>query len=324
MRMWKLFCLALPPLAVALTTPSDARAQAWPSRPVTIVVPFNAGSAPDIVARLLAEELSSKVGQSVVVDNRVGASGNLGAQAVARSVPDGYTLLLSTPTPLGLNKLMQANIQYDPEKDLVPIVVMAKSPQFFVAGKKSNAKSLLEIIALAKEKPGVLTVGIPGIGTTGHIAIEALLAESNASMTMVPYRGAPGVTDVLSGQIDMSAGPVAVFAEHVKSGNLIGLAVTSSTRSEQLPDVPTVAELGFTGFEATLWYVLAAPTGTPQPIIDRINRIANEYMHTAEGKKPYNQLDLQLAGGTPQEAKEFVASELVKWAPVIRRANIRF
>lgn len=310
-------------VALAALAPSLASAQSWPTRPVTMVVPFNAGIAPDIVGRFLAEELGEKLGQRFVVENRVGASGNIGAQTVAKAAPDGYTILLATPYPIGFNKLMSTGLKFDPEQDFAPIVVIAKSPQIIVSGPSLPAKNLKELIAYAAANPGKLNAGIPGIGTTSHIALESLLNLSGTRMTSVPYRGSPPATDLISGQIDIGVGLVPSYVGMVNSGALRGLAVTSSKRSEQLPNVPTAEESGFPSFEATAWYVLAAPTGTPADIIQKINTVVNNYIRSEKGKQQFFTLDMQAGGGTPEDAKAFVASEIVKWGPVITKANIR-
>jgi tripartite-type tricarboxylate transporter receptor subunit TctC len=324
MRRFGLPLLSFTTAAVlAAVTPSVVAAQSWPARPVTIVVPYPAGIAPDIVGRFLAQELGDKLGQRFLVDNRTGASGDIGAMAVARAAPDGHTILLATPYPIGLNKLMSPDLKFDPEKDFTPIVLIAKSPHIIVAGAGSPAKDLKALIAHAKANPGKLNAGIPGTGTTAHIALEALLNLSGTSMTMVPYRGSPPVSDLVGAQIDVGVGLVPSYVSMVNAGQLRGLAVTSSKRSEQLPDVPTAEEAGFPGFEATAWYVLAAPAGMPPDIIQKINSVVNDYIRSEKGKQQFYTLDMQAAGGTPAEAMAFIASEMVKWGPVIKKANIK-
>jgi tripartite-type tricarboxylate transporter receptor subunit TctC len=324
MRRFGLPLLSFTTAAVlAAVTPSVVAAQSWPARPVTIVVPYPAGIAPDIVGRFLAQELGDKLGQRFLVDNRTGASGDIGAMAVARAAPDGHTILLATPYPIGLNKLMSPDLKFDPEKDFTPIVLIAKSPHIIVAGAGSPAKDLKALIAHAKANPGKLNAGIPGTGTTAHIALEALLNLSGTSMTMVPYRGSPPVSDLVGAQIDVGVGLVPSYVSMVNAGQLRGLAVTSSKRSEQLPDVPTAEKAGFPGFEATAWYVLAAPAGTPPDIIQKINSVVNDYIRSEKGKQQFYTLDMQAAGGTPAEAMAFIASEMVKWGPVIKKANIK-
>jgi tripartite-type tricarboxylate transporter receptor subunit TctC len=307
--------------AVAVTTVSHA--QSWPARPVTMIVPFPAGGATDLLARALGVELTEKLGQQVVIDNRTGATGNIGAAAVAKAPPDGYTILFATPGPIALNQLMSKGLPFDPQKDFAPVVLIAKSPHIYVARPSLPAKDLGELLAYAKANPGKVNAGIPGNGTTAHISLELLLHLSGAKMTLVPYRGGvPMSADIIGGQIDIGADLISSQVTQVSGGNIRALAVTSSKRSEQLPNVPTVEEFGFPGFEATAWFVLAVPTGTPSEIIRKVNEIVNGYLQSDKGRQQLAKLDLQASGGTPEDAKAFIASEVSKWEPVIKAANI--
>lgn len=314
-----------PTCAAVLATlaAAPASAQSWPARPITMVVPFPAGGAPDIVARLLSDGLGQRLGQRVVVENRTGASGNIGALSVAKSAPDGYTIMMATPYPIALNKLMSSDLKFDPEQDFAPIVLVGKSPQIFVSGPSLPAKNLKEVIAYAAAHPGKLNVGIPGIGTTSHIALEYLLNVSDTRVTTVTYRGSPPPTDIIGGQIDIGVGLVTGYVGMVQSGGLHALAVTSKERSQHLPDTPTAEESGFPNFEATAWYVLAAPTGTPPEVIQKLNATTNEYIRSDKGRQQFFTVDLQAGGGSPEQAKAFVAGEIVKWGPLIKKANIR-
>ena len=309
--------------AIVALTASPASAQSWPSRPITMVVPFPAGGAPDIVARFLSEDLGQRLGQRVVVENRTGASGNIGALSVAKAASDGYTIMMGTPYPMGLNKVMSSDLKFDPEQDFAPIVLVGKSPQILVSGPSLPAKNLREVIAYAAANPGKLNVGIPGIGTTSHIALEYLLNVSGTRVTTVTYRGSPPPTDIIGGQIDIGVGLVTGYVGMVQSGGLHALAVTSKERSQHLPDTPTAEESGFPNFEATAWYVLATPTGTPPEVIQKLNAATNEYIRSEKGKKQFFTVDLQAGGGSPEQAKAFVAGEIVKWGPLIKKVNIR-
>jgi tripartite-type tricarboxylate transporter receptor subunit TctC len=315
--------LACAAVLAALGVPSPASAQSWPTRPITMVVPFPAGGAPDLVARFLSEDLGQRLAQRVVVENRSGASGNIGALTVAKAAPDGYTLMMGTPYPLALTKVMTTDLKFDPEQDFEPIILVGKSPQIFVSAPTLPAKNIKEVIAYAAANPGKLTVGIPGIGTTSHIALEYLLNVSSTRVTTVTYRGSPPPTDIIGGQIDIGVGLVTGYLGMVQSGALHALAVTSSQRSQQLPDTPTAAESGFPGFEVTAWYVLVAPAGTPPEIIQKLNAATNDYIRSDKGKKQFFTVDTQAGGGKPAEAKAFVASELAKWGPLIKKVNIR-
>ncbi len=309
--------------AMIVLAPAAAMAQAWPSRPVTMIVPFPAGGPADVLARVLAGNLSKQFGQQVVVDNRTGAGGNIGGAAVAKAAPDGYTILFGTPGPLANNKIMYKKPAYDPQKDLAPVVLIAKSPLIIVANPKTPAKNLKELIAYAKANPGKLNIGVPGNGTLGHITSELVQKSAGAKMTNVPYRGtAPLMNDLLSGQLNGGMDFMTTYVPLVKAGKLRALAVTSTKRSDLLPDVPTAQEQGIPGFEATAWYGIAAPAGTPAAVIDKINAATNKFLQSKEGQATMAKFGMQAAGGNPEALKDFVASELAKWGPIVKAANI--
>jgi tripartite-type tricarboxylate transporter receptor subunit TctC len=307
----------------ALMLPAAASAQAWPTRPVTVVVPFPAGGNVDVLARAVAAELSEKLGQQFIVDNRAGAGGNIGGGAVAKATPDGYTILFGTPGPLATNKLMYKNLQYDPEKDLTPVVLVSKSPLLVVAPPSTPAKDLKELIAYAKTNPGKVNAGNPGNGTLGHITAELLQQHTGIKMTHVPYRGtAPLTTDLLGGQVHVGTDFMPTYVPLVNDGKLRALAVTSSERVPELPNVMTVSEAGFPGFEATAWYAIVAPVGTDADIVRKINAATNDYLKSQKGKAQLLQFSMQAVGGTPDDLKAYIGSELKKWGPIIKAANI--
>jgi tripartite-type tricarboxylate transporter receptor subunit TctC len=303
--------------------PSVAWAQAWPSRPVTMVLPFAAGGGTDLLARALAQDLGERFGQQFVVDNRAGAGGNIGAGAVAKAAPDGYTILFGTPGPLANNKLMYKELSFDPEQAFVPIVLIAKSPLIVAAKASLPVKSIEELAAHAKANPGKLNVGHPGNGTLGHITSLLLQKELGVNMTNVPYRGtALVVNDLLGGQVDLAMDFMPSYVPLAREGKIRALAVTTAQRSRDLPDVKTVQEAGFRGFEATAWYALAAPAGTPNEIVDKLNAAANEFLKSAKGQEALATLSMQAVGGAPADLKAFIGSELKKWGPVVKDANI--
>jgi tripartite-type tricarboxylate transporter receptor subunit TctC len=248
---------ALVPWAPALAHAQASGTQAlgtqtWPTRPVTLIIPFPAGGAMDLLGRSVAQDLADKLGQQFVVDNRAGAAGNIGAMAAAKAPPDGYTILMAGAASLALNKFMFSNMPYDPETELTPIVIVSRLPHIFVVNAKVEAKTLKELVDYAKANPGKLSAGVPGIGTTAHITLEAFMAETGAKMTVVPYRAEPQMlTDLVGGQLDFACTLTTSPGPHVQAGRLRALAVTSATRTQQLPDVPTVEQAGFPGFEAT-------------------------------------------------------------------------
>ena len=316
--------IALAIAAAALGAgPSVAWAQGWPSRPVTMIVPFAAGGGTDLLARALAQDLGDRLGQQVVVENRTGAGGNVGAAAVAKAAPDGYTILFGTPGPLANNKLMYKSMPYDPEQAFLPVALLAKSPLIIAAKSSLPAKDIKELAAYARQNPGKLNVGHPGNGTLGHITSVLVQKELGISMTDVPYRGTSLViNDLLGGQVDLAMDFMPSYVPLVKEGKIRALAVTTTQRSNDLPDVKTVQESGFQGFEATAWYALAAPAGTPSEIIDKLNAATNAFLKSPKGQEVMVQLSMQAVGGPPADLKAFIASELKKWSPVVKDANI--
>lgn len=303
--------------------PSVAWAQAWPSRPVTVILPFAAGGGTDLLARALAQDLGERFGQQFVVDNRAGAGGNLGAGAVAKAAPDGYTILFGTPGPLANNKLMYKDLSFDPEQAFTPIVLIAKSPLIIAAKASLPVKDLKELTAYAKANAGKLNVGIPGNGTLGHITSVLVQKELGISMTNVPYRGtALVVNDLLGGQVDLAMDFMPSYVPLAREGKIRALAVTTTQRSSDLPDVETVQDAGFRGFEATAWYALAAPAGTPNEIIDKLNAATNAFLKSPKGQDVLARLGMQAVGGAAADLKAFIASELQKWGPVVKEANI--
>jgi tripartite-type tricarboxylate transporter receptor subunit TctC len=313
-------CIALV-LSSSLAT-SLVWAQPWPARPISLIVPFAAGGAPDILARFVAQELSEKLSQRVIIENRTGASGNIGAGAVAKSPPDGYTLLLGTPNPIVINKLIEGAKQtFDPDTELMPIVLLGKSASILVTSPTSGPGTLQDLLAAAKAQPGQYKGGVPGLGTSSHIALELLMQRTGTKLTVVPYRAAPPLADIIGGQLDVAIAPTIAYISHVNEGVLRPLAVTSLERSRQAPTVPTVRETGLEGFEATTWYVLMAPTGTPGPVVDRLNEILNAYLGSRAGQKMAATFDVVVGGGTPQAAKDYLLSEVDKWRPIVKAAN---
>jgi tripartite-type tricarboxylate transporter receptor subunit TctC len=314
------FALAL---ALVIASGHGAVAQEWPDRPVTMVVPFPAGGPADIAARAVANALSETLGKQFIIDNRAGAGGNIGGAAVAKAAADGYTLLFTTPAPVALNKFMYKSLPYDPERDLAPVVLVAKSPLIVTAKLDFPAKTLADLIAYAKQNPGKVNVGHPGQGTLGHITSELIQQFAGMKMTNVPYRGTtPLTTDLLAGQIDVAMDFMPTYVPLVADHKIRALAVTTSQRAAELPDVPTVQEAGFRGFEATAWYAIVAPTGTPKDVVSKVNTAVNAFLKSDKGKIVLEQNAMKGAGGSPEDLKAFIAAELAKWGPVIEAAKI--
>jgi tripartite-type tricarboxylate transporter receptor subunit TctC len=310
-------------LALALAPCHGAVAQDWPDRPVTMIVPFPAGGAIDVLARALGNSLSETFGKQFIVDNRTGAGGNIGGAAAAKAPADGYTFLFGTPAPIALNKLMYKGLSYDSDKDFTPVALVAKSPLIITAKLDFPAKTLGELIAYAKQNPGKVNVGHPGNGTLGHITSELTQQFAGVQMTNVPYRGsAPLMTDLLAGQVDVAMDFMPTYVPLVNDKKIRALAVTTSRRAAQLPDVPTAQEAGFKDYEASAWYAMVAPTGTPKDIIGKLNTAVNAFLKSDKGRAVLEQNGMQAVGGSPEVLKEFIASELTKWRPVIEAAKI--
>jgi tripartite-type tricarboxylate transporter receptor subunit TctC len=311
--------------AVLISSLTQGAAQEWPARPVTMVVPFTSGTTSDVVARALMDHLSKAIGQPIVIDNRGGAGGNIGAGMVAKAKPDGYTILLATTGPAATNKLMYKTMTFDPQRDFADIVLVGKAPVIIVARPNGPANSLQGLIGYAKANPDKVTAGFPGNGTLGHITGKLLQERSGIKFAETQYRGStPIITDLLGSHIDIAMDSMAAYVPQVQDGKLRALAVASSRRFAGLPDVPTASEAGLPGFEASVWYAMLAPTGTPAPVIAKLNAATNDLLKTAQAKELFEKLGIDVAGGTPNDLRTFVSSEIEKWAPIIKSANIEF
>jgi tripartite-type tricarboxylate transporter receptor subunit TctC len=318
--------MALTAALVALVAwlPSRSLAQGWPSKVITMIVPFPAGGSTDALARRLANDMGEKLGQKIVVDNRAGAGGNIGAALVAQAKPDGYTILFTTPGPGANNKLLYKSMPFDPEKDFTPIAVIAESPLVIVANAQTSINTMPELIAYSKAHPGELNAGNPGNGTLGHIATALLSHQTGIKLTAVPYRGtAPLITDLLGGQVQLGFDFMPAYIPHIEAGKVRALAVTTSKRSDLLPDVPTVKESGVAGFEAVAWYALEGPKNLPADIVGKLNAAANEFLNAEAAKAALKTLGMSGVGGTPAALTDLISRELAKWAPIIKEADIR-
>ena len=310
-------------LAAALLVAAPVFGQAWPQKNVRLVVPFAAGGTTDIVARLLGQKLGDAWGQTVVVENRAGAAGNIGAAEVAKSAPDGYTLFMTTGSIVTANQHIYRNLPFDPERDLVPITNVATGPQVVIVPANSPYRTLAELIAAAKAKPGALNYGHAGIGSQTHLAAENFLHVGGIEMTNVPYKGeAPAVTDVVAGQLNMATVNVAAAMSFINQGKLRALAVTSKARSQQLPAVPAVAET-LKGFENSGWFGLMAPAGTPKEIIDKVARDSAKALESTDLKARLYVQGMTPVGAGPQAMAEQIRAETALWARIVKERNIR-
>ena len=305
-----------------LVAPSHA--QPWPARPITMIVPFPAGGSTDGIARSVAQELSDKLGKPVLVDNRGGAGGNIGAAAAAKAPPDGYTILFTTPAPVSMNKLMYKNMPFDPQVDFEPVVLIGKSP-LIIAAKGDGFSNFKEMIDFARANPGKINLGHSGNGTLGHITSELLQKSTSTKVTHIAYRGtAPLITDLLGGTVDVAIDFMPAYVPLILDGKLKPIAVTSAKRSSQLPDVPTVDEAGFKGFESNAWWAIVVPKGTPDEVKRSINGIINAWLVSDRGKAVLEQNGMTAAGGTPEDLTAYINSELAKYGPLIKAAKIEF
>jgi len=319
----RILSAALMGLTLTVAPLQSATAEGWPERPVTMIVPFPAGAAVDLLARTVATTLSEKFGKQFIVENRVGAGGTIGATAVAKANPDGYTLLFGTPAPIAINKLMYKGLNYDSDKDFAPVILVAKSPLIVAARKDFPAKNFEELIAYARNNPGKVNVGHPGNGTLGHITSELVQQSADVKMTNVPFRGtAPLMTDLIGGQIDIVMDFMPTYVPLVNDHKVRALAVTTEKRAAELPDVKTVQESGIKGFEASAWYAMVAPVATPKDIVAKLNKEVNAFLQSEKGKAYLAQNALQGVGGSEDDLRAFIASELKKWKPVIETAKI--
>ena len=308
-------CIAI----VAALTWQPVRADDFPSHPLRLVVPFPAGGPTDIVARPLAQFLSDDLKQQVIVDNRGGAGGSIGADLVAKSPADGYTLLMGTVGTNAINATLYRKLSYDPSKDFTPIALVAAAPVALVVHPSLGVHSMAEFIALAKAKPGTITFGTAGNGTPGHLTGEMFRAATATDLKHVPYRGsAPAVTDLIGGQINAMFDPLQSVLPYVRSGKLLLLGVSSATRSSAAPDAPTFAEAGLKGFEATAWWGVFAPANLPADIATRLNAAIERVVHTDGFRKLLEPRGVQLLGGPRADFARFNASELAKWGKAVR------
>jgi tripartite-type tricarboxylate transporter receptor subunit TctC len=300
-----------------------AQASDYPAKPITIIIPFPPGGPTDVTGRVLAEKLSVALKQSVVVDNRGGASGNIGAQAAARSKPDGYTLFFATGGTHGINPFLYKNAGYDPVKDFTPIVWVTTSPNIIEVNPNFPAKNLAELIAMAKASPGKLSSAAPGQGSTPHLFGELFKRAAGIDIMHIPYRGSgPALTDVMGGQVPIMFDGIPSSAPLVKSGKLRALAVTGLKRNPALPDVPTVAET-IPGFDASGWFALYAPAGTPAEIVSKLNAEVNRVLQLPEVKQRYAALGAEVVGGSPEQLRDHMKQELAKWSELIRDTGMK-
>jgi tripartite-type tricarboxylate transporter receptor subunit TctC len=307
---------------LALLAVQPLAAQTFPSQPIKIVSPFPPGGSVDIMARLIGEPLGAQLGQRIVIENRSGASGNIGMEAVARANPDGYTIVLNT-IPLVTNQSLFPKLTWDPIRDFAPIGMVATAPHVLVVPARVPAKDVASLVRLARESPGKLSYASAGIGTTFHFCAEMFKDSTGTFILHVPYRGGgPALVDTLAGQVDMSFPTLSAVLPHVKAGTLRALAVTSATRSSLLPEVPSMQEAGVKDFQFTQWLALLAPAGTPPAVVARLNGALNSALASAEIRDRFQAQGFEPFSTTPEEAGKFLAAEVQRYSKLIKARGI--
>lgn len=298
-------------------------ATAWPTRPIKLIVPLSAGGPTDLLARILAQPLGERLGQPVIIDNRPGAGGNIGAEAAARSEPDGYTLFLGTSGPLAINASLYGNLRFDPIMDFSPVILAATAPFVVAVNPSTPFRTLPELLAFARQNPDKLNYGtVPG--SAAHLATELFKSTTRIRMVQVPYKGAaPATNDLISGQIDLSFASTPGVLPQIKAGKLRALAVTSSERLKVLPDVPTLAESGLPGYNASVWYGVVVPARTPAAIVSRLNAELTGILNDAKVKSAMAQNDFDSAGSSPDGFAAFIRAETEKWGKVIKASGAK-
>jgi tripartite-type tricarboxylate transporter receptor subunit TctC len=300
-----------------------AQAQSWPTKPIKLIVPYPPGGGTDVIARIVQEPLAKELGQQVIIDNRGGAGGSIGSALAAQSPSDGYTILFTLSSHT-INPAIYTKLPFDTEKDFSSVVTVASLPQILVANPNFPAKTVKEVIEMAKAKPGSISYASVGNGSPGHLAGAMMASDAGVDMTHIPYRGGgPAVTDVMAGQVPLLWVSIPAAAQFVKAGKLRALAVSTVKRSAVFPDVPTMVESGFKGFEVDSWYAMFVPAKTPQAIIDRINKAAVNVLAQPEVKEKLLGQGAEAVGDTPAQLSGVVKKEIAKWKQVVKSANIK-
>jgi len=317
-------CAALALAVSAIAAAAPALGQEYPARPIRFVLGFAPGGASDTMARAIGTRLSEGLGQPVVIDNRAGAGGNIAAEIVAHSIPDGYTMFLGNNGVLAVNVSLYPKLPFDPVKDFAPVILIASQPNVLVVHPAVAAKSVKELVALLKSKPGQFNYASPGAGTTGHLAAELFKTMAGVSYTIIPFKGGgPAALAMLSGETQFTFATALSVQGHIKSGKLRALAVTTAKRSPSFPDLPTVAEAGVPGFDAITWHGVVVPARTPQAVIARLNREFNKLLQTAEIRERLFALGSDIIGGEPKQLTEYMRVEIPRWAKVIKESGAR-
>ena len=310
--------------SLSLSLAQSSFAQTFPDKPLKIVVGFPPGGGSDLMARTVAERLSPWIGQPVIVDNKPGAGSTIAASFVAKSKPDGYTILFGQAANLGIAPAMMSTLNYDPIKDFAPITRLAAAPLLVVGPTTLAAADMKEVITLAKANPNKLSFGSPGSGTLGHLAGEMFVSQAKIKAVHVPYKGqSAAITDIIGNRVELYFSTIAVISPHVESGRIKAFAITSKERSPSFPDVPTVAESGLPGYEAENWYALLAPAGTPPAIVDRLNRELKKILGSPDFVKEIAKEGGRTVGDSPAEFAKFLSIDVPRWQQIVREADLK-
>lgn len=309
---------------LASLTPAISSAETYPARSIKIIVPFPAGGGPDMIAREVATTVTSQQGWTIIIDNKPGSGGNIGMDAAAKAAPDGYTLVMGQTSNMAINPSLYAKLPYNPQKDLAPVGLVASAPLVIAVASYSPYKTLSDLLNAAKADPEGINYASSGSGTVAHLATEQLQRIANVKLTHVPYKGAAqGATDLIGGQIQMYISSVVTLSGHIKNGKMRALAVTSAKRSADLPNVPTVAESGFKGFEAVTWFGLAAPAGLSKDKLSKLNAAFNKALETPDVRKRLTEQGADVLGGTPEQFASLVRDETGRWAKVVKESGAK-
>lgn len=309
---------------VFITLAVPVLAQNYPSKPIRVIVPFPAGGGTDIIARDVTNKLSSTLGWSFVVENKPGSGGNLGVDAAAKAAADGYTLALGQTSNLAINPTLYSKMPYDSLKDLAPVGLVASAPLVLVVAADSPYKTLADIVNASKAKPASLNFASPGNGTVAHLSSELFQKTAGIKFTHIPYKGAAQAsTDLIGGQVQLYMSSVPTLLGHIKNGKMRALAVTSLNRVDDLPQVPTVAESGYKGFEAVTWFGFVAPAAVPKDIVVRLNTEINKALQSADVKKKLGDQGADVMGGTPEQFSGLIKSDIARWAPIIKESGAK-
>jgi tripartite-type tricarboxylate transporter receptor subunit TctC len=316
--------LALSLAASAALAQNPSLDTRWPDRPIHLIVPLPAGSAVDIVARTVTQKLSERLGQPIVIDNRPGASGAIASEVVAKAAPDGYTLGMATSTTHVTTAILNAKLPYDPVKDFVPVALIGIVPYVLTVSPKLPVQNLKELLALAKSKPKMLSYSSVGEASLAHLATEQMSAMAGIELNHIPYRAnGPAILDLSEGRIDISFGVLGTSLSLIRDGKIRALAVTTGKRASAAPDVPTMAEAGLPGFEASLWFAMVAPSALPSPIVARLNREINAIITEPDSRKALEQQAIEVETRTPDALRELIRTDLDKWRAIAAKAGIR-